>query len=90
MDRFMPYITGGLAVGDIETSRTGFGTASTTKAGWTLGGGIEAAVAQNWTAKFEYLYVDLGSAGCSAASCGIASNTDFRAHTLRAGLNFRF
>ena len=31
-----------------------------TKAGWTVGGGIEGRLAGNWTAKLEYLYLDLG------------------------------
>jgi outer membrane immunogenic protein len=84
-DRFMPYVTGGLAVGDIRTNIAGFNSASSTKAGWTLGAGIEAALWQNWTAKLEYLYVDLGRGG------GIAG-TDARFNTslIRVGLNYRF
>ena len=34
---------------------------SKTQAGWTLGTGIENQFAKNWSAKLEYLYVDLGS-----------------------------
>jgi outer membrane immunogenic protein len=89
-DRVMPYVTGGLAVGDIQARPTGFAGASTTNAGWTVGGGIEAAVFGNVTAKLEYLYVDLGSLGCSAVSCGLASNVDLRTNVVRAGLNLRF
>ena len=44
-DRIMPYVTGGLAVGDIKTSIAGVGSAHDTKTGWTVGGGIEAALA---------------------------------------------
>ena len=69
-DRIMPYITGGLAVGDIEANRTGFIGASDTNAGWTIGAGVEAAIAGNWSAKVEYLYTDLGSMTCVAAACG--------------------
>src|SRR5262249_19055527 len=32
-----------------------------TKAGWTAGGGLEGRLAGNWTAKIEYLYLDLGT-----------------------------
>ena len=49
-DRFMPYVTGGLAVGNIKTSIDGIGSANETKAGWTVGAGIEAAIAGPWTA----------------------------------------
>jgi outer membrane immunogenic protein len=61
----LAYVTGGLAYGDIETNGvisdpTTFST-STVKAGWTVGGGVEAQISGNWTAKIEYLYMDLGS-----------------------------
>jgi outer membrane immunogenic protein len=89
-DRVMPYITGGLAVGDIKVTPTGFAGVSDTNAGWTVGGGVEAALAGNWTAKLEYLYVDLGDVGCTVAACGAATNVDLRTNLVRAGLNFRF
>ena len=43
---------------------------SKTKAGWTAGAGIEWAFADNWTAKVEYLYIDLGTynGNCSTAA----------------------
>jgi len=84
-DRFMPYVTGGLAVGDIRTSVAGVGSASTTKAGWTLGGGIEAALVGKWTGKIEYLYVDLGRGGSV-----LGSDSSLRSNVVRAGLNYRF
>ena len=28
--------------------------------GWTIGGGVEWAFADHWSAKFEYLYIDFG------------------------------
>jgi outer membrane immunogenic protein len=31
------------------------------RVGWTIGGGVEYAVSDNWTAKFEYLYADFGN-----------------------------
>ncbi len=84
-DRFMPYVTGGLAVGDIKNSVSGFGSSTATKAGWTLGGGLEAALTGPWTAKVEYLYVDLGR-GTSV----LGSDTKFNTSLVRAGLNYRF
>ena len=86
----MPYITGGLAVGEVKATAVGFGSASETNAGWTAGAGIEAMITNNWTVKAEYLYVDLGDVGCGALICGLANNVDFTAHVVRGGVNFKF
>jgi outer membrane immunogenic protein len=91
IDRFMPYITGGLALGDVRASTPGFPGASQTNAGWTGGGGVEFAVAPQWTAKAEYLYVDLGSFNCGL-SCSTAAtdNVSFRTSIIRGGINYKF
>ena len=89
-DRFLPYFTGGLAVGDIEANRTGLIGSTSTNAGWTVGVGIEGVIAGNWTAKLEYLYADLGSTTCIAVACGVATNVDLTVNVVRGGLNYRF
>ena len=89
-DRFLPYITGGAAFGDIKTSITGFNGSTTDKAGWTAGAGVEAAITGPWTAKIEYLYVDLGKATCGAVDCGVSTNASFHSHVVRVGVNYRF
>lgn len=90
-DRFMPYVTGGLAVGDISASSPGFPGATQTNAGWTVGGGIEFAIAGHWTAKAEYLYVDLGKFNCGL-SCSFSpiDNVSFNTNLIRGGINYRF
>jgi outer membrane immunogenic protein len=90
-DRFLPYVTGGLAVGDIKAATPGFAGNNQTNAGWTVGGGLEFAIVANWTAKAEYLYVDLGRFNCGLA-CGAAAtdNVSFRSNIARAGINYRF
>lgn len=87
-DRFLPYVTGGVAFGDVKASVAGFGSTTDTNAGWTLGGGIEAAIAGPWTAKVEYLYVDLGNTSCSG--CLLSTNVDFHTNIVRGGINYRF
>jgi hypothetical protein len=83
-DRFLPYFTGGLAIGDVEANRTGFAGSKDTNAGWTDRRGIEGVIAGNWTAKVEYLYADLGDTTCSAVACGVATNVDLqRQHRAR-------
>ncbi len=90
-DRFMPYITGGVAFGDIKAATPGFAGGSDDRAGWTLGAGLEFAVAQNWSLKAEYLYVDLGKFNCGIA-CGAAvtDNVSFTTNLIRAGVNYHF
>jgi outer membrane immunogenic protein len=92
-DRWMPYITGGGAFGDVKATATApaFGTAfssSSTQAGWTVGGGVEFAMMSNWTAKIEYLHVDLGSFDTGPAP--IVNTVNYRQDIVRAGLNYRF
>ena len=86
----MPYLSGGLALGDIRASAPGFAGASTTNAGWAVGGGIEIALPGNWTAKAEYLHVDLGNFNCGL-NCGLpTNNVSMHDDVIRAGLNYHF
>jgi len=85
-DRVMPYVTGGLAIGDIRTSGPAFAGVDQTNAGWTVGGGVEFALPANWTAKVEYLYVDLGNVTNSPGF----GNVNFTTNVVRGGINYRF
>ena len=59
-DRILVYGTAGAAFGNVQTGLNPPSTFdSTTEAGWTAGVGVELAFAPNWTAKVEYLFVDL-------------------------------
>ena len=90
-DRWMPYVTGGLAFGDVKADVTGSRGASDTQLGWTVGAGVEVALTQPWTAKLEYLYVDLGDFNCgSRCGGGSPDKVEFHSHIVRAGLNYRF
>jgi outer membrane immunogenic protein len=91
-DRWMPFVTAGVAYGDVEAGFQGFNKESETKVGWTAGAGLEFALASNWTAKAEYLFVDLGKMSCGSGSCGFPAPTDveFTANVVRGGVNVRF
>ena len=94
-DRFLPYLTGGVAFGDLKMTNPLGATATKTKVGYTLGGGVEYAFLGNWSAKIEYLYADLGKASCPAATCGSVvpghdADIKFRAHLAKVGVNYRF
>jgi outer membrane immunogenic protein len=92
-DRFLPYITGGLAVGNVKAEVPG-GSTDTTRAGWTVGAGLEAAITGPLSLKVEYLYADLGKGSCDTAACtgaiGSGADVDFQTNIVRAGLNYRF
>jgi len=74
-DRWLFYVTGGLAVANHTFSQTltfsspthlldiNSGTVSRAQAGWTAGVGLEYMVTGNWSLKAEYLHVDLGQVG---------------------------
>jgi outer membrane immunogenic protein len=57
-----------------------------------VGGGIEAALTQRWTAKAEYLYIDAGSQDVSNPSITRlgAGHFENRFHIFRYGLNYTF
>jgi outer membrane immunogenic protein len=86
----MVYGTAGFAFGEVRGQTFGLGE-SHTSAGWTVGFGTEFALAPmgfgtNWTAKIEYLYVDLGSTAFSIT--GMSNGYQFG--QLRAGVNYHF
>jgi len=98
-DRVMPYVTGGFAFGKnkLEIHDVVSGTRvedTATHRGWTFGGGVEIAVRENWSAKFEYLHVDLGEKNNYLADIiggtGSALKPDLKFGLARAGLNYRF
>jgi outer membrane immunogenic protein len=89
------YATGGLALATVNTtSSVDFnGTInnlsdSTTHAGWTLGAGLEWMFAERWSAKVEYLYVDLGHA---TNPLPISNNElSLTENIFRVGINYHF
>ena len=89
-DRFLPYITGGAAYGNIKATTPGGASETKSKLGYVLGGGVEYAFLGAWSAKIEYNYVDLGTVTCSAATCGLSTDVKFKTHLVKLGVNYRF
>ena len=89
-DRFMPYVTGGGAFGNINAATPGLAGGTATNVGWTVGAGLEFAIAGHWSAKAEYLYVDLGKFNCGAGCGAPVDNVSFTTSLVRAGINYRF
>jgi outer membrane immunogenic protein len=79
------YGTGGLAFGSLRVDTLGL-SESHTSAGWTAGIGAEFGLAQNWTAKIEYLYVDLADSQFNIT--GVQNGYQFG--LVRIGANYHF
>ncbi len=94
------YVTGGGAWGEIHNDFRVFiptdvaFSANFSLSGWTVGGGVETHLWGPWTAKLEYLYLDLGSftdGGFEPITTDtFAMRTDVRDHIIRVGLNYKF
>ncbi len=105
-DRLLVYATGGLAFGDSDARTTVAGPGgafwtggkSDTRFGYTLGAGLEYAITNNWSAKVEYLYYDMGRqtysspqvAGAALAGVFGTTRAENRGNIVRAGINYRF
>jgi outer membrane immunogenic protein len=79
------YGTAGLAFGELRGQTFGWAESHTT-AGWTVGGGAEVGLTSNWSAKLEYLYIDLSTS--QFAITGVSNG--YSASVVRAGVNYRF
>jgi outer membrane immunogenic protein len=91
---WMPYITGGLAYADIKVGQSGVVTTNDQwRAGWTVGAGIEAMFAPNWSAKVEYLFADFGNSGGGSytvpPAVGVTAS-ERNVNVIRAGINYHF
>ena len=88
MDRMLVYATGGLAYARVHAGNT-TDQGSKTRYGWTLGAGIEWALAPKWSAKLEYQHLDYGE-GHNYTTGGTGADVDLDADIMRVGMNYRF
>jgi outer membrane immunogenic protein len=109
---FLLYATGGAAWQNVEATSTcgptnsctpgGFGPGvisdSTTKTGWTVGGGIETAFGGHWIGRVEYRYADFGTISntdsrvfpAGGVTQTARDNIDLTTHTITFGLSYKF
>jgi outer membrane immunogenic protein len=115
---FLLYATGGLAYGQAKLNSTftstilganaltnpfgGSFSTSSTRYGYVVGAGAEYKFTQNFSARVEYMYYDLGNvnagfgytqvnaANTPYLSVGGTSNTKFNGHIVRAGVSYHF
>ena len=95
---------GGVLVGGPNTpAPVAFGpfggstSASATRVGWTVGGGLEYAVTNNWSVRAEYRYTDFGHSTIFANSfitpfgaSGAFFNRHFTENRVQVGFSYKF
>ena len=84
-NNILVYATLGLAYGELKGEFLGL-SETKTETGWAGGLGAEVGIAPNWSAKVEYLYMDLGSRAYSITGV----DNGLQANILRLGLNYHF
>jgi outer membrane immunogenic protein len=94
--RWMPYVTAGLAVGELDYSQnivnvlspalgpytfSEGASKSETNVGWMVGGGLEYSVTDHWRVRGQYQFIDLGSVDFDTAGVGsVLGATGFTGH----------
>lgn len=104
-DNILIYATGGLAVGGVKYTQNyvdgdylAHARTNKTRVGFAVGGGVEYAFNEHWTAKLEYQYIDLGRSKMSATEFNDGEPTQYTIHTklrtdfhtVRLGVNYKF
>ena len=105
-DHVMLFVTGGAAFGEVESTASitssattilgvpiitvASGTATNTRGGYTVGGGSEWVLSGPWTAKLEYLFVDLGTISNTFIGGTVIATSHVRDNIIRVGINYRF
>ncbi|VFU10744.1 outer membrane protein [Methylocella tundrae] len=102
-DRVLLYATGGVAFAGVEGTIYGpFGgqvSSSSTRVGWTLGGGLEYAVTNNWSIRAEYRYAQFGHSSFAAdnafatpglAALGVIASRTTNLNRVEVGVSYKF
>ncbi|HLZ05160.1 MAG TPA: outer membrane protein [Bradyrhizobium sp.] len=105
-DNWLFYGTGGFAWSQGSVTRTQIAavtavppipaaagtveTASTTRTGWAAGAGVEWGITPNWTARVEYLYLDLGTATSVFPLANRQVTSSSTMSIARIGVNYKF
>jgi len=95
-DRFLPYITGGLALANVRTRFEDTGGREDKKSevlpGFTIGTGLEYAFTDRWSARIEYRYsyFDRITTVTAHTDFGFEEHERISDHTARVAVSYRF
>jgi outer membrane immunogenic protein len=85
MNNVLLYGTAGLSYGDLRADSFNL-TESHVSLGWVAGAGVEVAFTPHWSAKAEWLYIDLSDSTFSLTG----TNNGLAADLIRMGVNYHF
>lgn len=95
-DRTLLYVKGGAAFAHADheylwTGTTAIATGDRNPSGWTIGGGIEYALAPNWSVRADYSYMDFDKRGVNLVEPTYAwvADVEQTVHAVKFGINFR-
>lgn len=95
VDRWMPYIAGGVAFGNVKNTAwfddgviSGGDSQSKTLTGWTAGAGVDYAATDNVIVRLEYRYTDYGHKDFGYSDFGVRNK--FKTHDIRLGVAYKF
>jgi outer membrane immunogenic protein len=96
MDRWLPYFKGGGAwthdaySAIVTIPNIPFSSASGTRSGWTIGGGLEYAIVSNLSIFIEYDYADFGTRTLTFNSAALPSASIRETDSIvKVGLNWK-
>jgi outer membrane immunogenic protein len=93
VDRFLPYVAGGVAFGRLsgeafDTADVSLGSADETNTGWTVGVGLEYAFTDNIIGRAEYRYTDFGDFDFDVGGEDVSA--DLTTNDVRLGIAYKF
>ncbi len=88
----VPAPVGAVALPAIPATPPGVDSFSNSRIGWTVGGGIEYAITNNWSVRAEYRYTDFGHLTDSLVATypGFVVRTHITDNAVRAGFSYKF
>ncbi|KAB0572503.1 outer membrane protein [Brucella pituitosa] len=92
VDRFLPYIAGGVAFGSVKnTLDNGVDSVSQSKTltGWTAGAGVDYAATDNVIVRLEYRYTDYGHKDFDFGG-PVSIRDKFKTNEVRLGVAYKF
>ncbi|MGD0635540.1 MAG: outer membrane protein [Beijerinckiaceae bacterium] len=90
VDRALFYATGGAAFATFNDTYTSGDSSSTTRVGYTVGGGVEYAVTNEWSVRAEYRYSDFGTFTDTLPIAGTTVSHKETENQVTAGFSYKF